>query len=119
MTQRKIIHVDCDCFYAAIEMLGLERAARGCVRVFGEDITQTDSARLQQLRNHWGMLFQEGALYSALTVFENVAQPLRELNHLPPELVRDRSGRGQFRARLANDVPTVGVAERTPYARAS
>ena len=71
------------------QMLGLERAARGCVRVFGEDITQADSARLQQLRNHWGMLFQQGALYSALTVFENVAQPLRELRTLPGELIRD------------------------------
>ena len=71
------------------QMLGLERAARGCVRVFGEDITKADSAHLQQLRNHWGMLFQQGALYSALTVFENIAQPLRELRTLPADLVRD------------------------------
>jgi phospholipid/cholesterol/gamma-HCH transport system ATP-binding protein len=71
------------------QMLGLERPARGCVRVFGEDISQADSAHLQELRNHWGMLFQQGALYSALTVFENVAQPMRELRVLPDELVRD------------------------------
>jgi len=71
------------------QMLGLERPARGCVRVFGEDISEIGSAQLQQLRNHWGMLFQQGALYSALTVFENIAQPMRELQVLPEDLVRD------------------------------
>lgn len=71
------------------QMLGLERPARGCVRVFGEDISEIGSDQLQQLRNHWGMLFQQGALYSALTVFENIAQPMRELHVLPEDLVHD------------------------------
>ena len=71
------------------QMLGLERPARGCVRVFGEDISLVDSEALQQLRNHWGMLFQQGALYSALTVFENIAQPMQELRKLPADLIRD------------------------------
>jgi phospholipid/cholesterol/gamma-HCH transport system ATP-binding protein len=71
------------------QMLGLERPARGCVRIFGEDISLVDSESLQQLRNHWGMLFQQGALYSALTVFENIAQPMQELRKLPPDLIRD------------------------------
>ena len=71
------------------QMLGLEHPSQGCVRIFGEDITQAKPAQLQLLRNHWGMLFQEGALYSALTVFENIAQPMRELRVLPETLVRD------------------------------
>ncbi len=71
------------------QMLGLERPTRGCVRIFGEDITQANAEHLQQLRNHWGMLFQQGALYSALTVFDNIAQPLRELRTLPADVVRD------------------------------
>ncbi|MYM84181.1 ATP-binding cassette domain-containing protein [Duganella sp. FT50W] len=71
------------------QMLGLEHPARGCVRVFGEDISEIGADQLQQLRNHWGMLFQQGALYSALTVFENIAQPMRELHVLPEDLVRD------------------------------
>ncbi|KAB8055055.1 ATP-binding cassette domain-containing protein [Janthinobacterium sp. FT14W] len=71
------------------QMLGLEHPARGCVKVFGEDINQASSDQLQQLRNHWGMLFQQGALYSALTVFDNVAQPMRELRVLPEALIRD------------------------------
>ena len=71
------------------QMLGLEHPARGCVKVFGEDINKASSDQLQQLRNHWGMLFQQGALYSALTVFDNVAQPMRELRVLPEALVHD------------------------------
>ena len=71
------------------QMLGLETPARGCVRVFGEDISEIDAEQLQQLRNHWGMLFQQGALYSALTVLENIAQPMRELHALPEELIVD------------------------------
>lgn len=71
------------------QMLGLESPARGCVRVFGEDISEIDAGQLQQLRNHWGMLFQQGALYSALTVLENIAQPMRELHALPEDLIVD------------------------------
>jgi phospholipid/cholesterol/gamma-HCH transport system ATP-binding protein len=71
------------------QMLGLEHPARGTVRVFGEDVQKADTGQLQQLRNRWGMLFQHGALFSALNAFDNVAQPMRELNALPEELIRD------------------------------
>ena len=71
------------------QMLGLERPAKGCVRVFGEDISEADADKLRRMRNHWGMLFQQGALYSALTVFENIAQPMRELHALPDDVIHD------------------------------
>jgi phospholipid/cholesterol/gamma-HCH transport system ATP-binding protein len=71
------------------QMLGLETPSRGCVRVFGEDISAAEPEQLQHMRNHWGMLFQQGALYSALTVFENIAQPMRELRALPEDVIRD------------------------------
>ena len=71
------------------QILGLERPARGCVKVFGEDISEADAAQLQRMRNHWGMLFQQGALYSALTVFDNIATPLRELRALPEDVIYD------------------------------
>ena len=71
------------------QILGLEKPAAGCVRVFGEDINGSDSVRLQQLRNRWGMLFQHGALFSALTAFDNVAQPMRELGALPESIIHD------------------------------
>lgn len=69
------------------QMLGLEKPTRGSVRVFGEDINR--AAHLQEIRNRWGMLFQHGALFSALTAFDNVAQPMRELRTLPEALIRD------------------------------
>jgi phospholipid/cholesterol/gamma-HCH transport system ATP-binding protein len=71
------------------QMLGLERPSSGCVRVFGEDVSSASPEQLQRMRNHWGMLFQQGALYSALTVFDNIALPLRELRALPEDVVRD------------------------------
>ncbi|WP_136413562.1 ATP-binding cassette domain-containing protein [Herbaspirillum sp. ST 5-3] len=70
------------------QMLGLETPTRGSVQVFGEDIGG-DGGRRQSLRNRWGMLFQHGALFSALTAFDNVAQPMRELHALPEDLIRD------------------------------
>lgn len=71
------------------QMLGLEKPARGKIEVFGENIHSARPEHLQELRNHWGMLFQHGALYSALTVYENVAQAMRELHVLPETLIRD------------------------------
>lgn len=71
------------------QMLGLERPSAGTVEVFGEDVQRADQAQLQLLRNRWGMLFQHGALFSALSAFDNVAQPMRELRVLPEDLIRD------------------------------
>jgi phospholipid/cholesterol/gamma-HCH transport system ATP-binding protein len=71
------------------QMLGLEKPSRGSVQVFGEDISRADSAHIRRLRHRWGMLFQHGALFSALTAFDNVAQPMRELRTLPEDLIRD------------------------------
>ena len=71
------------------QVLGLERPSAGTVQVFGTDIHRADAATLQQLRNRWGMLFQHGALFSAMSAFDNVAQPMRELRALPEDLVRD------------------------------
>jgi phospholipid/cholesterol/gamma-HCH transport system ATP-binding protein len=71
------------------QMLGLESPTKGMVRVFGEDVSTAQAEQLQQMRNHWGMLFQEGALYSALSVFDNIALPLRELRALPEDVIYD------------------------------
>lgn len=71
------------------QMLGLEKPARGEVRVFGLSLHGGDSGALRRLRDRWGMLFQQGALFSALTVYDNVALPLRELRALDEELIHD------------------------------
>ncbi|WP_369792161.1 ABC transporter ATP-binding protein [Herminiimonas sp. CN] len=71
------------------QMLGLQRPTSGSVRVFGQDIARASSQQMQALRQRWGMLFQQGALFSSLSAFENVALPLRELRTLPQDLIRD------------------------------
>ena len=71
------------------QMLGLERPTRGEVRVFGVSLHGSDNGRLRKLRDRWGMLFQEGALFSALTVYDNIALPLREMRALDEELIHD------------------------------
>ena len=43
---------------------------------------------LERVRYRWGVLFQNGALFSALSVFDNIALPLRELGSVPPDLVK-------------------------------
>lgn len=71
------------------QMLGLDRPSRGSVTVFGCDVHRSRPGDLARLRTRWGVVFQEGALFSALTVFDNVALPLRELRLLPKDLIRD------------------------------
>lgn len=71
------------------QMLGLEQPTRGSIRVYGEDLSAPRPGHLDYLRQRSGMLFQHGALYSALSVFDNVAQPMRELGTLSESLIAD------------------------------
>lgn len=68
------------------QMLGLETPAQGRVTVLGRPADELGRAGAS---SRVGMLFQHGALFSAFTVLENIAFPLRELGTLPPALVRD------------------------------
>ncbi len=61
---------------------------RGCVLVDGVDISSLKEKELFALRKRFGMLFQNGALLTDLSVFENVAFPLREHTKLPNRLIR-------------------------------
>jgi phospholipid/cholesterol/gamma-HCH transport system ATP-binding protein len=68
-------------------ILGLKRPAGGSVRVMGVP-WDADPDLARQARQRMGMLFQNGALYSAFTVFENIAFPLRERGGLDEEAIR-------------------------------
>jgi phospholipid/cholesterol/gamma-HCH transport system ATP-binding protein len=68
---------------------GQLRPARGTVRVDGQNVHRLRRRELYELRKRMGMLFQTGALLTDLSVFENVAYPLREHTKLPEELIRD------------------------------
>ena len=64
-------------------------AAAGTVRVHGQDIGAMDKPALYTARRQMGMLFQFGALFTDMSVFDNVAFPLREHTELPEPLIRD------------------------------
>ncbi len=72
---------------------GLWAAQRGTVRFGGHDVgdivRRGDTAAIYRLRRRMGMLFQFGALFQDLDVFENVAFPLREHTDLPEPMIRD------------------------------
>ena len=68
---------------------GQIRPQKGEVKVAGETVHELDTDGLYRLRRKMGMLFQFGALFTDLSVFENVAFPLREHTDLPEELIRD------------------------------
>jgi phospholipid/cholesterol/gamma-HCH transport system ATP-binding protein len=67
---------------------GLVTAERGEVLVDGQEVSRLDRAGLYRLRRRMGMLFQNGALLTDLSVYENVAYPLREHTRLPERLIR-------------------------------
>jgi phospholipid/cholesterol/gamma-HCH transport system ATP-binding protein len=68
---------------------GQLRPTAGSVRVAGEAIGEMSHARLYAFRRRMGMLFQFGALFTDLSVFDNVAFPLREHTDLPEAMIRD------------------------------
>ena len=63
-------------------LIGLIRPQRGEILIEGEDICQLYGRRLDKMRERFGMLFQGGALFDSMTVFDNVALPLREKTNL-------------------------------------
>ncbi|HEX4377210.1 MAG TPA: ABC transporter ATP-binding protein [Steroidobacteraceae bacterium] len=70
-------------------IMGQNVVEHGSVRVFGEDVAQLNRARLFELRKRVGMLFQNGALLTDMSVFENVAFPVREHARLPESVLRE------------------------------
>ncbi|MCP3142174.1 ABC transporter ATP-binding protein [Pyxidicoccus xibeiensis] len=76
-------------------MIGLFKPDSGKVIVDGEDIVPMGARPLQQVRNKFGMVFQGAALFDSMTVFENVAFPLRERTSDSEDVIREK-----VRARL-------------------
>lgn len=71
------------------EMVGLLVPNAGEVRLFGSPVINDDQIINRNIRRRFGMLFQRGALFSAFSVFDNIAFPLRELRILDEDLIRD------------------------------
>jgi phospholipid/cholesterol/gamma-HCH transport system ATP-binding protein len=72
-------------------IIGLNRPVRGSIEVLGRDVTGASMGELQDIEQSWGVLFQDGALFSSLAVDENVQVPLREHTRLPQALLNEIS----------------------------
>ncbi|MDB5366185.1 MAG: transporter ATP-binding protein [Rhodospirillales bacterium] len=73
------------------EIIGLMVPNEGRIEVLGQDVTADPEGRDLDLRQRWGVLFQEGALFSSLTLKQNVEVPMRELSHLPESLMDENA----------------------------
>src|SRR6202158_4551017 len=68
-------------------ILGLLPKREGTIKVFGVDLAAVSDAERQAIERRWGVLFQQGALFSSLTVRENLQFPIREYLHLSEDLL--------------------------------
>lgn len=73
-------------------IIGLQTPMAGDISVLGQDIATLDAAAARTLRGRWGVLFQDGALFSSLTVAENIEVPMREFLSLPDSLMTELAG---------------------------
>jgi phospholipid/cholesterol/gamma-HCH transport system ATP-binding protein len=107
------------------EIIGLHRPTAGRVRVLGTDMWQASSAETAAVRRRFGMTFQDGALFSSLTVAQNVAVPLAEHTAITPamreEIVRLRLAQAGLHADVGPRMPSElsgGMRKRAALARA-
>jgi phospholipid/cholesterol/gamma-HCH transport system ATP-binding protein len=68
-------------------IIGLVKKQRGTVQVFGHDMDRLSGQRRRLIERRWGILFQHGALFSSLTVKQNIQFPMREYLDLSPKLL--------------------------------
>jgi phospholipid/cholesterol/gamma-HCH transport system ATP-binding protein len=68
-------------------IIGLQKPAQGEIKVLGEPIETLQGRELRALQMRWGVLFQDGALFSSQTVAQNIQVPLREYLHLSQALM--------------------------------
>jgi phospholipid/cholesterol/gamma-HCH transport system ATP-binding protein len=69
-------------------IVGLQHPAEGEITVLGTDLMRAPDPERRALERRWGVMFQDGALFSALTVRENVEVPLRDVPGLPADIRR-------------------------------
>jgi len=70
-------------------ILGLIEKRAGHISVFGQDLDEMPDAERRKLERRWGVMFQHGALFSSLTVAQNIQVPMREYLDLSPAMMND------------------------------
>jgi phospholipid/cholesterol/gamma-HCH transport system ATP-binding protein len=88
------------------EIIGLKRPASGRIELLGTNVWEASAEELNVVRRRFGVLFQDGALFSSLTVAENVAVPFRENTDLPTDIVAPLTG---FKIALVGLPPEAGA----------
>jgi len=71
------------------EMVMLQEFSDGYIDILGHNLSNISSKNAQKLRQSWGVLFQAGALFSSLSVAENIALPLQEYTSLSDKIIKD------------------------------
>jgi phospholipid/cholesterol/gamma-HCH transport system ATP-binding protein len=106
-------------------IIGLVPMRKGTIEVFGTDLGAVGESELRSIEQRWGVLFQQGALFSSLTALQNVQFPMREYLDLSPRLLEEialaklemvglgADVRGKFPAELSG-----GMVKRVALARA-
>jgi len=107
------------------EIIGLQRPTAGRVRLLGTDVWNCTEAEMDAVRRRFGMMFQDGALFSSLTVWQNVAVPLIEHAKVPQELLNPliklrlaQAGLGPDAAEKMPSELSGGMRKRAAIARA-
>jgi len=70
-------------------IIGLLPKHQGTIEVFGNDLAAVNERELRAIERRWGVLFQQGALFSSLTVQQNIQFPIREYLNLSPRLMEE------------------------------
>ncbi len=86
-------------------MLGLHRPNEGSVFIEGRDVTRLSDAELIDVKRRYGVTFQHGALFTSLTVAENIQLPMREFLRLPAEVLDSLA---ELRLRMVGLAPEAG-----------
>lgn len=107
------------------EIIGLQRPTDGQIRLLGTDVWQDSEDELNGMRRRFGMMFQDGALFSSMTVAQNVAVPLIEHAKVPASLldplIKLRLAQAGLEADVAEKMPSElsgGMRKRAAIARA-
>ncbi len=93
------------------EMILLHTPNSGSIKVLGLDLQTLDAVAATELRQRWGVMFQHGGLFAALTVLENIGLPLREHTDLDDELIDEIAGSKLSLAGLGAEVGSLYPAE--------
>jgi phospholipid/cholesterol/gamma-HCH transport system ATP-binding protein len=70
-------------------IIGLNPIKSGSIEVFGKDVLALNDAEMREIEMRWGVLFQEGALFSSQTIAENIQVPIREYTHMSQDLMNE------------------------------